>query len=140
MDVSSLVTQVNFYRIFVNFNKLCTILSIYIYKLSQFLLKTWKLHPKININIVVAFPGMHVSPAKHSYAWLPRMCDYRTDRQTYIQTDRHTDRRRTKWSLCAAMLRNRHNKVKPHWDLHHILFLWETYLGCILYQWINKCL
>ena len=25
---------------------------------------------------------MHVSPAKHSYAWLPRKCDYRTDRQT----------------------------------------------------------
>ena len=25
---------------------------------------------------------MHVSPAKHSYAWLPRKCDYRTVRQT----------------------------------------------------------
>ena len=30
---------------------------------------------------------------KHSYAWLPRKCDYRTDR------------RRTKWSLCIAMCR-----------------------------------
>ena len=39
-----------------------------------------------------------MSPAKHSYAWLPRKCDYRTDR------------RRTKWSLSAAMLRRRHNK------------------------------
>ena len=29
---------------------------------------------------------MHVLPAKHSYAWLPRKCDYRTD------TDRRTDR------------------------------------------------
>ena len=28
---------------------------------------TWK--------IVAAFRGMHVSPAKHSYAWLPRKCD-----------------------------------------------------------------
>ena len=36
----------------------------------------------IFINIVAAFRGMHVSPAKHSYAWLPRKCDYRTDRQT----------------------------------------------------------
>ena len=33
-------------------------------------------------NIVAAFRGMHVSPGKHSYAWLPRKCDYRTDRQT----------------------------------------------------------
>ena len=34
------------------------------------------------INIVAAFLGMHASPAKHSYAGLPRKCDYRTDRQT----------------------------------------------------------
>ena len=45
-----------------------------------------------NKNIVVAFRGMHVSPAKHSYAWLPRKCDYRTDRQTDRQTYRRTDR------------------------------------------------
>ena len=25
---------------------------------------------------------LHVSPEKHSYAWLPRKCDYQTDRQT----------------------------------------------------------
>ena len=31
-------------------------------------------------NKVAAFRGMHVSPAKHSYAWLPRR--YRTDGQT----------------------------------------------------------
>ena len=53
-----------------------------------------------NIKIVAAFRGMHVSPAKHSYAWLPRKCYYRTDR------------RRTKWSLCAAMLHRRHNNSK----------------------------
>ena len=33
-----------------------------------------------------AFWGMHVSPAKHSYAWLPRKCDYQTDRHTHRQT------------------------------------------------------
>ena len=38
-------------------------------------------------NIVAAFRGMHVSPAKHSYAWLSRKCDYRTDRRTHTQTD-----------------------------------------------------
>ena len=31
------------------------------------------------INIVAAFRGMHVSPAKHSYAWLSRKCDYLTN-------------------------------------------------------------
>ena len=35
-------------------------------------------------NIVALFRGMHVSPAKHSYAWLPRKC-YRT----YIHTNTH---------------------------------------------------
>ena len=30
---------------------------------------------------------MHLSPVKHSYAWLPRKCDYRTDRHTVGQTD-----------------------------------------------------
>ena len=49
--------------------------------------------------IVAAFRGMDVSPAKHSYAWLPRMCDYQT-------------RRRTKWPLCAAMLRRWHKNVR----------------------------
>ena len=29
---------------------------------------------------------MYVSPAKHGYAWLPRKCDYRTDRQTHRRT------------------------------------------------------
>ena len=40
-----------------------------------------------NWNAVAAFQGLHVLPAKHSYAWLPRKCDYRTDRQTDGQTD-----------------------------------------------------
>ena len=40
------------------------------------------------INIVVAFQGMHVSPVKHSYAWLPRKCEYWTDRHRW--TDRQT--------------------------------------------------
>ena len=45
---------------------------------------------------------MHVSPAKHSYmyVWLPRKCDY------------PTDRRQTKWSLCATMLCRRHKNFK----------------------------
>ena len=37
-------------------------------------------------NIVAAFRGMHVLPAKHSYAWLPRKCDYRTDTPMDRQT------------------------------------------------------
>ena len=37
-----------------------------------------------NKNIVAAFRGMHVSPAKHSYG---SVTDGRTDRQTDGQTD-----------------------------------------------------
>ena len=47
---------------------------------------------------------MHASPAKRSYAQLPRKCDYRTD------THGRTDGRRTKWSLCAAMQLHRRHK------------------------------
>ena len=38
-------------------------------------------------NIVEAFGEMHVLPAKHSSAWLPRKPDYRTDTRTDGQTD-----------------------------------------------------
>ena len=48
-------------------------------------------------NIAATLRGMHVSPAKHSSASM-----------TDGQTDRRTDGRRTKWSLCFAMLRRRH--------------------------------
>ena len=37
-------------------------------------------------NIVAAFWGMHMSPVKHSYVWLTRKCDYRTDRWMDRQT------------------------------------------------------
>ena len=37
------------------------------------------------------------------------MRDYQ-ESVTIGQADAHTDRRQTKWSLCAAMLRRRHNK------------------------------
>ena len=59
-------------------------------------------HHWFNIKIMAEFRGMHLSPVKHSNAWLPRKCDY--------QTDRRTDRCRTKWSLCATMLCRRHKK------------------------------
>ena len=36
--------------------------------------------------IVTAFWGMHVLPAKHNYAWLPRKCDYQTDGRVDRQT------------------------------------------------------
>ena len=67
-------------------------------------------------NIVAAFRGMQLSPAKHSYAWLPRKCAYRTDTQTGRQTDGQTAGRRTKSSLCAAMLRRRHKNSVSHAD------------------------
>ena len=39
--------------------------------------------------MVAAFRGMHVSPAKHSDASLPRKCDYQ-ESVTTGQTDRQT--------------------------------------------------
>ena len=48
-------------------------------ELSHWLIIYWNSNTS---NIVAAFWGMHVLPAKHSYEWLPRKCDYRTDRQT----------------------------------------------------------
>ena len=50
---------------------------------------------------------MHVSHVKHSYAWLPRKCDYWTD----THKDGRTDRRRTKWSLCTAILCRQHKNI-----------------------------
>ena len=66
------------------------------------------------INIVAAFRGMHVSPAKHSYAWLPRKCDYRTDARTDGRTDGQTDARQsdTYVPLCFAGDTKRHFKVQ----------------------------
>ena len=71
------------------------------------------------INIVAAFQGMHVLPVKHSYGWLPRKCDYCTD----TQTDGWTDKCRTKWSLCAAML-HRWNKMwtwNTEWSMYLVV-------------------
>ena len=59
-----------------------------IYQMWLQYLRRW--HGKVQ-NIVAAFRGMHVSPAKHSFAWLPRKCDYRTDRHKHRRTDGRTD-------------------------------------------------
>ena len=55
---------------------------------------------------IVAFQVMHVSPTNYSDGWQPRKCDYRT------YTDKRTDRRWTKWSLCAVLLRRRQKKTR----------------------------
>ena len=50
-----------------------------------------------------------ISPAKHSFG--------KCDRKVW-QTDRQTDGRWTKWSLCVAMLRRRHNKIETRQSLY----------------------
>ena len=73
--------------------------------------KAWK--------IVAAFWGMHLSPAKHSYAWLPRKCDYWTDRQTDAQTEaRQSD---PYVSLCFAG----GTKITPQRELTHLVLKTE---------------
>ena len=60
--------------------------------------------PYLN-NIVAAFRGMHVSPAKHSYAWLSIMCDYRTDRQTEgRQSDPYASQATQKYTQQVCLL------------------------------------
>ena len=59
---------------------------------------------------------MHVSPAKRYVwqprkAWLPKKCHY--------WADRRTNRWQTKWSLCAAMLRRWHNKIRGFPCIRH---------------------
>ena len=58
--------------------------------ISIALVELWSTRKSEISNIVAVFRGMHVSPAKHSYAWLPRKCDYRTDARTDGRTDRQT--------------------------------------------------
>ena len=110
--------------------------------INLILFKKQILHATFFTNyIVVAFRGKHVSPAKHSYAWLPRKCDYRKNKHTDRQTDGRTDRRRTKWSLCAAMLRRRHNNLMFSGKIKHTnqfgLFIEESIklfskaMGCL---------
>ena len=99
-------------------------------------------------NIVAAFRGMHVSPMKHSYVWLPRKCDYRTDTRTDRQMDRETDRRRTKWSLCAAMLCRWHKNhrfltsegitIFTVWfvALYHLI-IFQSYIWWHIYMYVQ---
>ena len=54
------------------------------------------------------------------------MLDYQesvTTGQTDTQTDGRTDRRRTKWSLCASMLRRRHKNDITSFATWHIIYL-----------------
>ena len=82
------------------------------------------------INIVSAFRGMHVSPAKHSYAWLPRKSDYPTDRNIHRQTDAGQsdpyvplcfacDTKRSPFNGNAALHQN------GAWQLHNLLWLFS---------------
>ena len=67
------------------------------------------------VNKVAAFRGMHVSPAKHSYAWLPRKCDYLTNRQTpnkVIPMCRYA-------SQATQKCKNWHSQRGPRWGACH---------------------
>ena len=87
--------------------------------------------------IVAAFQGMDMSPAKHSFVWPPRKCDYRTD----TQTDGQTDIRRTKWSLCAAMLRRQH-KNDTFCDITLFANIYLPCIGifCVMNFWLKMML
>ena len=67
--------------------------------------QTDRVIPVYHPNIVAAFRGMHVSPVKHSYAWLPRKCDYGTD----TQTERRTEFEKGQNLYCQLV-----------WDFYHV--------------------
>ena len=88
-------------------------------------------HTFVYKNIVAAFRGMNVSSAKHSYVWLPREKVWLPDRCT----DTQRDRRQTKWSLCAAMLRRQHNKGS-----YSIKFCFHTLIVHARTRWVCETL
>ena len=78
---------------------------------------------------MAAFRGMYVSPAKHSYVWLPRKCDRWTDRQMDGQTD---DGQSDPYvPLCFAgdikmnTVKNRHDE-KPPFIFLKIVIIWHN--------------
>ena len=85
----------------------------------------------LKLNIVAAFLGMHVSPAKHSYVWLPRKCDYRTD--THTQRDRQTDAVMLK-SVSPKVLTDRISLGLTECRIHFYSFYcsdWRTFLSSL---------
>ena len=77
---------------------------------------------------------MHASPAKHSYVWLPRKCDYRTDTHTHTRTDRQTDAGQSDpyVPLCFAddTKSKWHNLQVVKWRRHRqkwLILKWEKY-------------
>ena len=72
------------------------------------------------LNIVAAFKGIYVSPAKHSYACLPRKCDCRTDRHTDGQTD--AGQSDPYVLLCFVGDNKLHFAIKPIW--------WKVNMTC----------
>ena len=94
--------------------------------------------------MVAAFRGVHVSPAKHSYALLPRKCDYRTDsrmdRQMCCYASQATQKGNSvgglvkllawskgsgvpNWGL-ATWVSNIGYLLLPSWDMTEILLKW----------------
>ena len=118
------------------FFKTCSINNFNLTEISFYYTFNWKY---ILINIVAAFRGMHESPVKHSHAWLPRKCDYRTERhrQTNGRTDKQTPDKvipmccyalqaTQKWywysqaTLCALYSNHKHlrsQSIKKTWTL-----------------------
>ena len=56
--------------------------SVNVHRGSLLLVPQWQCISSFVFYIVAAFRGMHVSPAKHSYTWLPWNHDNRTERRT----------------------------------------------------------
>ena len=92
-----------------------------------------RVHPLITVNMSCKFDkeicnglvSMVFTSVTIKKVWL-------SDRQTDARTHAHTDRRRTKWSLCAAMLRRRHKNDKEKHNYWNV----KSYRGYWIYLMI----
>ena len=114
---------------YLRYSVFCDALQKYIKKnSSQYLKKTEQYLDTINFeqNIVAAFQGMHMSPAKHSYVWLPRKRDYWIDGQT-----RQTDARKSDpyVSLCSAGDTKIKNTAKFWQKKYETNLIWSVLLS-----------
>ena len=64
--------------------------------------------------------------------WNIAMHDYHESVNTR-QTYRQTERRRTKWSLCAAILRRRRNKIVHIWSIYYLMTLGKRIVSFVIF-------
>ena len=90
-------------------------------------------------NKAAEFLGMHMSPVKQSYAWLPRKCDYLTDTQTDIRMDRHTPDKVIPMCRYASQATQKEASLTKNMTKSFIYIGSEMIFHFIRYLWNELC-